>query len=234
MQIIPAIDIREGACVQLIGGDVSRERLRVENPEAQLEQFIDYGAERVHVVDLDRALGRGENTELIKSMLKAADGIRIQVGGGIRDLEDINSFLEAGADKIVLGTRAIMEPDWLLKATYHHTGEIIVAIDAKDEDVVVSGWQANAGTTIYESGLSAQENGASGVLYTDVSREGLTEGPNITRTVELAELLGVEVLASGGITTREDISELEQAGADGAVIGTAAYTGSLALNDLFG
>lgn len=234
MQIIPAIDVRGGACVQLMEGDPSQERLRTPDPVAKVEEFLDHGANRIHIVDLDGSLGEeGNNRSLIKSMLEKIGYASAQVGGGIREFGDIEDLLKAGAQKVVVGTRAIEDHDWLTWAAWHYRGKLAVALDARDDEVVINGWKTGTGIPVDEAALSIQGCGVTSLIYTDVGRDGHEEGPNLERCQELAELLDIELLASGGIATREHLAQLSDAGVDGAIIGTAVHTGSLALKDLF-
>lgn len=234
MEVIPALDIREGACVQLIGGDIRSERLRRDNPHDQLEKFIDDGASRVHIVDLDAALGAGSNKVLVESLIDSAkDSVAVQVGGGIRTFQNINDFLEAGADKVVLGTRAVKEEEWLERAVGHFGKQILVALDAKDDVVMMEGWRKRTKKSIVEIGELAEDMGAGGIIYTDIRKEGRLDGPNIEMCSRLARhFKDMEVIASGGVKDRRDLIELAQAGVDGAVVGTAVYTGSIVLKEV--
>lgn len=236
MQIIPAVDLRGGACVQLVGGDPNKEVVRHNNPEAKINEFAYHGAHRIHIVDLDRAMGSGgSNTDLIKAILSSRTDLQIQVGGGIRSISDIEELLEAGADKVITGTRALMDPVWFKEAAGNFGAELMLAIDAKNRDVVVNGWKAEAGMSVLDASLCAQDNGISGIIYTDAQKEGQMQGPNIEVCTELAASLGedVEFLAGGGIGRWEDIVNLGKAGVNGVIIGTPAYLGPLALNGLF-
>ncbi len=232
MEVIPAIDIREGKCVQLVGGDISRETLRTD-VHSQVNHFISHGAKRLHVVDLDRAMGIGDNQKHIQKILAENKEVSIQVGGGIRTLNDIYRYLSEGADRVITGTKAIENPAWLYEASSTFPGKLITAIDARNEQVVTHGWQSTTDIHLYQASLMAEENGAAGVFYTDVDREGLLKGPNVLRCFDLTGILNIEVLASGGIRNQNDIADLSEAEVDGVVVGTAAYTGQLALEGLF-
>ncbi|HEX5796896.1 MAG TPA: 1-(5-phosphoribosyl)-5-[(5-phosphoribosylamino)methylideneamino] imidazole-4-carboxamide isomerase [Candidatus Saccharimonadales bacterium] len=233
MQVIPAIDLRGGSCVQLVGGDVSKETLRIDDPLAQAARFIEQGARRLHIVDLDRALEAGSNIALIKDILAANPGVSFQVGGGLRQMSDIDELLNAGAEKVVTSTRALLQPGWLKEAASNFGKNVIVAIDAKDDEVVSHGWQQSTGLNLYEAAIMAEEDGAGGIIYTDVNREGRLQGPNVVKCFDLAGIVEIEMIASGGIRSNEDIYDLAEAEVDGVILGTAAYTGQLSLGELF-
>lgn len=234
MQVIPAVDIHKGSCVQLVGGDVNRETLRLNNPEAQVDHFAGLGAKRMHLVDLDRALETGDNQDIIKSILGSGLDVDFQVGGGVRSFEDVYNLLSSGANKVISGTKALLDPSWLRECTSSFPDNMIVAVDAQNSQVVTHGWKMHRDVPAWFAAKSAQITGASGILYTDVSKEGRMQGPNVLRSFELANMLDIELIVSGGIRNNQDIADLEEAGADGVVLGTAAYTGQLALRELFG
>lgn len=235
MRIIPAIDIRKGAGVQLVEGNPEQESLTIPDPVAQFREFVSQGAERIHVVDLDGALDEDNNNrDVIRSMMEFAGLAHVQVGGGVRDVHDIDELIKARVDKVVLGTRAIQDPNWLCwMAAHYGKNRIMAAVDARDGEVMVDGWQTPSGIAVQEAALSVQSCGVSGIIYTDIGRDGHEEGPDVEGCRELAEILDVELLASGGIGSEEHIRELAGTGVDGAIVGTAIHTGSLALKDLF-
>lgn len=233
MQVIPAVDLQGGSCVQLVGGDLGKETLRLDNPEAQVEHFAGLGAKRIHLVDLDRALGTGDNLDLIEKILEANQEVDFQVGGGVRTFNDIFNLLSAGANKVITGTKALLDPKWLAESTSIFPDNVIVAVDAANTQVVTHGWQAYSGVPVDFASLMAQKNGAAGILFTDVSKEGRMQGPNVLKSLELATLLDIELLVSGGVRNESDIADLAGAGVDGVVLGTAAYSGNLALKELF-
>lgn len=233
MQVIPAVDLQGGSCVQLVGGDVSKEILRLDNPEAQVEHFASLGAKRLHVVDLDRALGTGSNLELIQAILEANPGIDFQIGGGLREMDDIETLLGAGAQKVVTGTQALMKPGWLREASHIFGNKVMVSVDAKGDEVVSHGWQLNTGLNLYEAAIMAEENGAAGLIYTDVNREGRLQGPNVISCFDLTGIVEIELLASGGIRSEDDIADLAEAEVDGVILGTTAYNGQIDLEKLF-
>lgn len=233
MQVIPAVDIRGGAGVQLVEGNPERAKFDID-PQAQLDEFVSMGARRVHLVDLDGAFKEeGDNRELIKGMIQRAGITNVQVGGGIRLPRDIDDLLRSGASKVIIGTRAVQDPAWLCwMASHYGRGRIMAGLDAKDGEVMVNGWQTATGISVERAARSMQSSGVGGIIYTDIGRDGHEAGPNLEGCSLLAELLDIELIASGGIATKEHLEQLSKAGVDGAIVGTAAYSGSLALKDL--
>lgn len=228
MKIIPAIDLKDGHCVQLVGGDLAQERIRLPDPVSQALAFEAQGAEILHVVDLDRALGRGSNLQLVKMILETLS-IPVQVGGGIRMFEDIDYLLECGAAKVVLGTRAVKDAQFLREAAQRYGDRLTVAVDARGEEIVVKGWTEGSGRTLAEFAKSVDGLGLGTLLYTDVGKEGRLQGPNIDEVQRLAASVKTRVLASGGIRSLDDLKALKKAGAWGAVVGMAFYTGAFSL-----
>ncbi|HEX2022015.1 MAG TPA: 1-(5-phosphoribosyl)-5-[(5-phosphoribosylamino)methylideneamino]imidazole-4-carboxamide isomerase [Candidatus Thermoplasmatota archaeon] len=228
MEIIPAIDIREGACVQLVGGDVREERVRVDDPCEQARRFVAHGARWIHVVDLDRALGTGNNLQTIKQILEVP-GARFQVGGGVRFTEDIDDLLLAGAARVVVGTRAVTDDKWFAHVAERYGDRVIAAVDAKGDDILIHGWQEKSGRKLHEWASRADTMGIGGLLYTDVHKEGRMEGANAAGVAALVRRVKVPVIASGGVRGMDDLQALWEAGAWGVVVGMAAYTGKLDL-----
>lgn len=228
MKIIPAIDLKDGHCVQLVGGDLAQERIRLPDPVAQALAFEAQGAEILHVVDLDRALGRGSNLQLVKMILETLS-IPVQVGGGIRMFEDIDYLLECGAAKVVLGTRAVKDAQFLREAAQRYGDRLTIAVDARGEEIVVKGWTEGSGRTLAEFAKSVDGLGLGTLLYTDVGKEGRLQGPNIDEVQRLAASVKTRLLASGGIRSLDDLKALKKAGAWGAVVGMAFYTGAFSL-----
>lgn len=226
MFVIPAVDLLGGACVQLEGGDVSKEKVRVDDPVAAAARWHALGAEWLHVVDLDRALERGSNLITVQRIMEKVP-LKVQVGGGIRQFEDVDAMLNANAARVVVGTRAVRDPVFLREAAARYGNRLVVAVDAKGDEILVRGWQEGSGRSLLGFAKEASALGVGGLLYTDVGREGRMGGPNVDMVGELAGAVKVPVIASGGITTMEDLAELAEAGAWGAVVGMAAYTGRL-------
>ena len=229
MIAIPAIDLREGACVQLVGGEYAEERVRLDDPLAVLRSWQRYGFGRVHVVDLDAATGRGTNRELVGELLREASFAEVvaQVGGGIRRTEQVEELLRDGAGGVVIGTRAVQDQDWLAELAHANPGEIIVALDVRERRVVTHGWAETTGRNVVDL---VEELGAlplAGVLVTAVHKEGRLEGTDLPLMEDVAEAAPFAVIASGGITTLHDLRALEERGVAAAVLGMALYTGAL-------
>ena len=233
MEVIPAIDLRNGAAVQLVGGDVRHEKVRVDDPAEQAREFVRKGARWIHIVDLDRALGLGNNLQVIKSILEAVPQARVQVGGGVRFTEDIDDLFMAGAARVVVGTRAVMDEKWFAHCCGRYGERLFAAVDARGEDILVKGWQESSGRNLMEWARKADAQGVGGFLYTDVAKEGRMAGVNEEDVKRLASAVRRPVIASGGVRGMDDLRALERAGAWGVVVGMAAYTGSLDLAEAF-
>lgn len=229
MQVIPAIDLKGGACVQLVGGDVHQEKVHVDDPIEQARRFVDQGARWIHIVDLDRALGTGTNLHLIRRLVQKVPEARYQVGGGIRFTEDIDDLYDAGVARVVIGTRAVTDDKWCAHVADRYRDRIVVAVDARGDDILIHGWKEVSGKKLLEFAKECDGNGIGGFLYTDVAREGRMEGANIEGVKRLAETVNAPVIASGGVSSIDDCEKLAGAGAWGAVVGMAAYTGALDL-----
>jgi phosphoribosylformimino-5-aminoimidazole carboxamide ribotide isomerase len=236
MLIIPAIDLKDGKCVRLKQGDMSDATIFSEDPGAMAKQWLDQGARRLHVVDLNgAAAGRPKNQAAIKSIVKAVGAdLPVQLGGGIRDLDTIETYIDAGISYIIIGTAAVKTPGFLQEACTAFQGHIIVALDAKDGKVAVDGWSKMTGHDVVDLAKKFEDYGAEAVIYTDIGRDGMLTGVNIEATVELARQLNVPVIASGGITDLEDVRKLcavEAEGIMGAITGRAVYQGTLKFDE---
>jgi phosphoribosylformimino-5-aminoimidazole carboxamide ribotide isomerase len=223
---IPAVDLRDGACVQLVGGSFAQEKVRLENPVEVARSWEHYGFHRLHVVDLDAATGRGSNLPVVRSLLFDS-GIPIQVGGGVRTGEMVEDLLEAGASRVIVGTRAIEEPEWIIALTARHPGEIIVACDVRERRVTTRGWAHTLPLDILDVLEELNSLPLGGLLVTAVHREGQLQGTDLPLMEDVAEASNFPVYASGGITTMQDLRALEHRGLAGVVIGMALYTGAL-------
>jgi phosphoribosylformimino-5-aminoimidazole carboxamide ribotide isomerase len=236
MLIIPAIDLKDGKCVRLKQGVMDDATVFSEDPGAMAAHWLKLGARRLHVVDLNgAAAGRPKNGQAIKAIVSAVgDKIPIQLGGGIRDLDTIESYLDSGIAYIIIGTAAVKTPGFLQDACSAFTGHIMVALDAKDGKVAVDGWSKMTGHDVVDLALKFQDYGVEAVIYTDIGRDGMLTGVNIEATVALARELTVPVIASGGITNLEDVKALcavEAEGISGAITGRAVYQGTLNFSD---
>jgi phosphoribosylformimino-5-aminoimidazole carboxamide ribotide isomerase len=223
---IPAVDLRDGACVQLVGGSFAHEKVRLENPIDVARSWEHYGFRRLHVVDLDGATGRGSNLPVIRSLLFDS-GIPIQVGGGIRSDDLVEELLDAGASRVIVGTRAIEEPEWIAELAARHPGEIIVACDVRERRVTTRGWEHTLPLDILDVLEELNPLPLGGLLVTAVHREGQMQGTDLPLMEDVAEASNFAVFASGGITTMQDLRALEHRGMAGVVIGMALYTGAL-------
>lgn len=228
MEVIPAIDLREGACVQLVGGDPAMERVRVDDPVEQARKWVATGARWIHIVDLDRAMGTGNNLQVIKRILEVP-GARFQVGGGVRFTEDIDDLLLAGAARVVVGTRAVTDDKWFAHVAERYGQRVVAAVDAKGEDILINGWKDVSGKKLHEWTARADKLGIGGFIYTDVGKEGRMEGVNAAAVAQLHRKLKAPVMASGGVRGMDDLQTFWESGAWGVVVGMAAYTGALDL-----
>lgn len=225
MQVIPAIDLREGACVQLVGGSYADERVRIADPVAVAQHWTSLGFSRIHLVDLDAATGRGSNREIVREIL-AATGANVQCGGGVRDLDTIEELLTAGASEVVLGTRAVEDRAWLDQAVARYPGRIIVAADTSSGQVVSHGWSKTDSRDVMTF-IDELRLPLAAVLVTAVEREGRMQGPDVKLIQEVSARSSTPVQASGGVRSIADIRALADAGASAAIIGMALYTGAL-------
>jgi phosphoribosylformimino-5-aminoimidazole carboxamide ribotide isomerase len=223
---IPAIDLREGCVVQLVGGDFEKEKVRLGDPRDVARRWTGYGFRRLHVVDLDAAMGRGSNRATVRDLLADA-GTPVQVGGGVRSTEDVESLLGAGAERIVVGTRALEEPDWLREIAEANPGAIILAADVRDRRVVTHGWTRELPRDILDLVDELGDLPLGGLLVTAVHREGQMGGTDLPLMEDVAEASVWPVFASGGIASMADLRALEDRGLAGAVLGMALYTGVL-------
>jgi phosphoribosyl isomerase A len=226
MIAMPAIDLRDGACVQLVGGSYQQERVRVEDPIAQAVRFRSAGFRQLHVVDLDAATGRGSNRAVIAELL-ALDGLTIQIGGGVRTVAAAADLFEAGAARVVVGTRALEAPEFLHEITSTNPGRIVLALDVRGREVLARGWSEGTGSSVFDilDGLGA--TALAGVLVTAVHVEGTMTGVDAELYGELARRSSHRIYASGGVGSPADLELLQGLGVHAAVIGMALYTGAL-------
>ena len=226
MIAIPAVDLRDGACVQLVGGSFAQEKVRLENPVDVARSWEHYGFRRLHVVDLDAATGRGSNITVVRSLLFDS-GVPLQVGGGVRTDELVEELLEAGAMSVIVGTRALEEPEWLAELAARHPGEIIVACDVRERRITTRGWAHTLPLDILDVVDELNPLPLGGLLVTAVHCEGQMQGTDLPLMGDVAESSHFPVYASGGVATMQDLRALEHRGLAGVVIGMALYTGAL-------
>ncbi len=232
MLIIPAIDLKDGHCVRLKQGVMEDATIFSENPGEMAAHWLKQGARRLHLVDLNGAFaGKPKNEAAVKEIVNALEGqIPIQLGGGIRDLDTIERYLDDGITYIIIGTAAIKIPGFLHDACNAFPGQIMVGLDAKDGKVAVDGWSKITGHDVIDLAKKFESYGVEAIIYTDIGRDGMLSGVNIEATVELARQLTIPVIASGGITNIQDVQklcEIESEGIMGAITGRAIYEGSL-------
>ncbi|MFO7932179.1 MAG: 1-(5-phosphoribosyl)-5-[(5-phosphoribosylamino)methylideneamino]imidazole-4-carboxamide isomerase [Desulfosalsimonas sp.] len=233
MIIIPAIDIKGGKCVRLFQGEMDRETVFSDDPASMARRWADEGAEMIHVVDLDGAVEkRPRNLEAIGRIVKEAGQVPVQVGGGIRDVETLEMYLDMGADRVVIGSAAIYDPEMVKKACQRFPGRIVVGIDAKNGKVAIEGWTKTTEMAAPDLGKQFEDAGVAAINFTDIERDGMQTGPNIEATRDLARALTIPVVASGGVSCLDDIrrlAALETDGVTGIITGRALYEGALDL-----
>ena len=232
MLLIPAIDLKDGHCVRLKQGDMDQSTIFGEDPAAIARRWADAGARRLHLVDLNGAFaGQPKNMGAIKAILKEVGGeMPVQLGGGIRDLETIENFIDAGMRYVIIGTAAVKNPGFLKDACTAFAGHIIVGLDAKDGKVATDGWSKLTGHEVADLAKKYQDWGVESIIYTDIGRDGMLSGINIEATVKLAQSLTIPVIASGGLAGMNDIEQLcavEKDGVEGVICGRAINSGDL-------
>ena len=232
MLLIPAIDLKDGKCVRLKQGDMNDSTTFGEDPAAMARRWLDAGARRLHLVDLNGAFaGKPVNEAAIKAIIQEVGSeIPVQLGGGIRDLDTIERYLDDGLSYVIIGTAAVKNPGFLRDACSAFGGHIIVGLDAKDGKVATDGWSKLSGHEVIDLAKKFEDYGVEGVIYTDIGRDGMLTGINIDATVKLAQALTIPVIASGGLSNIKNIEELcavESEGVEGVICGRAIYSGDL-------
>jgi len=232
MIVIPAIDLKEGKCVRLEQGLMEKDTVYSDDPAAQALHWQQQGAEMLHIVDLDGAFaGEPKNRVAIEAIIAALD-IPAQLGGGIRDLATIEAYLQLGLSRVIIGTAAQRNPEMVAEACKKFPGQIVVGIDAKAGMVAVQGWAEVTDISAIDLAREFENVGVAAIIYTDISRDGMMQGPNLEATRELAEAVSIPIIASGGVSRMQDIENLltiESAGVAGVITGKAIYSGSLDL-----
>jgi len=228
----PAIDLKDGQCVRLFQGDMDQVTVFGDDPAGQAKGFADAGAKWLHVVDLNGAFsGRPVNEDAVSGILDRID-IPVQLGGGIRDMQTIDFWLDRGVRRVILGTVAVRDPDLVKQACKRHPDRVVVGIDARDGMVAVEGWTELSEITGLELAKEFEDCGVAAIIYTDIARDGAMDGPNIEATVGLANAVSVPVIASGGVSSLEDLEALKAAGTgllEGVISGRALYDGRIDL-----
>ena len=227
MIVLPAVDLREGACVQLVGGAYADERVRLDDPLAAAREWARLGFRRLHVVDLDAATGRGSNAAVVDELVRHGGFEAVQVGGGVRDRDAVRRVLDAGAAAAVIGTRGLEDPEWLAEAAAEFPGALVLAADVRGRQVVSRGWAHALPRTIDDVLEDVAGLPLAALMVTAVHREGQMEGVDLRLMEDVVEGATVPVYASGGVGAVQDLRNLDDRGVAGAVVGMALYTGAL-------
>jgi len=230
MQLYPAIDLRGGNCVRLHQGDYGQETVYGSDPAAMARHWIDQGATWLHVVDLDGArAGKPVQLETVAQIVAAAGKVPVQLGGGLREEAHIRQALDAGVSRVILGTRALRDAEWAGNITRAHPGKVVLGLDAREGRVAAQGWLETDSLTVAEVLDRAKDWPLAAIVFTDIGRDGTLKGCNVEATAEVARLASVEVIASGGIGSLEDILAVAKAGLPGCIVGRALYDGRVDL-----
>lgn len=232
MLLIPAIDLQDGRCVRLRQGDLDDSTVFSDDPGAMARQWLDQGARRLHLVDLNGAVaGKPKNSAAIRSIVEAVDAdTPIQIGGGIRDLDTIEHYIDNGISYVIIGTAAVKDPGFLRDACSAFSGHIIVGLDARDGKVATDGWSKLSRHDVFDLARKFEDYGCESIIYTDIARDGMLSGVNVEATVRLAQHVSIPVIASGGVTNLDDIKALcavADEGIEGAILGRSIYEGTL-------
>ncbi|WP_270995057.1 1-(5-phosphoribosyl)-5-[(5-phosphoribosylamino)methylideneamino]imidazole-4-carboxamide isomerase [Listeria seeligeri] len=232
MQIFPAIDLKNGQCVRLFQGDFTKKTIVNPDPVAQATTFARDGASYLHIVDLDGALeGRPVNLEVIKEMKKAS-AIPVQVGGGIRSMAQVDYYLQSGIDRVIIGSAALTDPDFLQTAVQKYGPKIIAGIDAKNGYVATSGWLDVSQVNYLDLAKKMEQMQVKTIIYTDISRDGTLTGPNLTQMEALKNHVAVNLIASGGVSSQKDLENLAKLNLYGAIAGKALYNKNISMADI--
>ncbi len=231
MLIIPAIDLKDGACVRLRQGLMDDSTVYGDDPVQMASRWVDAGCRRLHLVDLNGAFdGKPINGKAVTSIAKAYPDLPIQIGGGIRNLDTIEHYINAGVNYLIIGTKAVKEPEFVTEACKAFPGHIIVGLDAKDGLVATDGWAEVSDIKATELAKRFEQDGVESIVYTDISRDGMMQGVNVEQTVTMAQASSIQVIASGGVTNMDDIKALQAVAGEGilgAITGRAIYEGTL-------
>ena len=234
MIFFPAIDLKDGQCVRLLRGEMDQATVFNDDPGAQARAFVEQGCEWIHVVDLNGAFaGEPVNADAVKGILDNAQ-VPVQLGGGIRTMETLEFWLDAGVRRVILGTVALRDPDFVKAACKAHPGRIVVGVDAKDGFVAVEGWAEVSDISALDLARKFEDAGVTAIVFTDIARDGLMQGPNIASTLELARQVDIPVIASGGVSSMDDLRALKEQGGtllEGVISGRAIYDGAISVHE---
>jgi phosphoribosylformimino-5-aminoimidazole carboxamide ribotide isomerase len=234
-ELIPAIDLLDGQCVRLSRGDYDAATVYDSDPGAVAARFVAAGVKRIHVVDLDAARsGARTNADAVRAVVKQAGAIPVQLGGGVRSLDDVEAALGLGVQRVIIGTAALRDPALVCEAARLHPNRIVVGVDARDGRVAVEGWLETSETTVLEMARRFEDAGVAALVHTDIARDGMLEGPNLEATAALAESVSIPVIASGGVGRTDDVRRaagLFARGVTGIIVGRALYTGDVDLGE---
>ncbi len=231
MIIYPAVDVRDGKCVRLTQGEFNKETIYADNPVEMALRWGKMGAQYLHVVDLDGARsGKAQNIAVISEMA-AKMGVPVQLGGGIRTIEMIENVLSKGIERVILGTSAVKDPQLVKRAVKTFENKVVIGIDAKDGMVAIEGWEKTSEFKAVDFAKKMEDLGVKTIIYTDISRDGMLNGPNLKAMEEMVKAVNIEIIASGGVGKIEDIKNLKEVGVSGAIVGRALYTGDVDLKD---
>ncbi len=235
MLIIPAIDLKDGKCVRLRQGRMDEDTVFSDDPVAVASQWVEQGARRLHLVDLDGAFaGEPRNAAVVRAICKAYPNLPVQLGGGIRSVEHAQHYIDAGLGYLIIGTLAVKQPEFVDDLCQRFVGKVIVGLDAKDGFVATEGWAEASSITAVSLAKRFEDVGVSAIVYTDISRDGMMQGVNVNATADLADAVSIPVIASGGVTNMDDVTALcGVQGTDiyGAIVGRALYENTLNLNE---
>jgi phosphoribosylformimino-5-aminoimidazole carboxamide ribotide isomerase len=231
MDILPAIDLRDGKCVRLIQGQYDRQITYKDDPVAQAQEFYDAGARWLHLVDLDGAKeGYPVNAETVGRIVHGTS-LKVELGGGIRDEKTIEQMLHLGLERVILGTKAIEDFEWFSQMSFLFPGKLVLGLDARGSTLAKHGWIQEGGQDLIGFARKAAGLPIAAIIYTDISKDGMLAGPNLQRTQQLIEAVSVPVIASGGVTTLQDVKNTKSIGAAGAIIGRSLYEGTIDLKE---
>lgn len=231
MDILPAIDLREGKCVRLIQGRYEDQITYRENPFQQAEEFFSQGARWLHLVDLDGAKeGKPIHTEIVRQIVSHLP-MKVELGGGIRDEQAIRQMLDLGLERVIVGTSAVHNFEWFSQVAHQFPKRLVLGLDARGFRLAAEGWLKDTAGDLLQFARLASELPIAGIIYTDIEKDGMLSGPNLNRTEELVKTVSVPIIAAGGVTSIQDVKNLKKTGVDGVIIGRALYEGTITLKD---